>query len=139
MGPNENRTSSPRVDVVAAVVRQNGKVLLADRPSGKPPYGWEFPGGKREPGETLNEALKRELQEELGVDSLPLDLLYVTDVGRIRLHFIRTLLPQSAVPQGREGQSLRWADLHGGIPKDLLSGDLDFWKFLTFFETETIF
>jgi len=132
MKPEDN-TSRPRIDVVAAVVRRNGKVLLADRPLSKPPQGWEFPGGKREPGETLNEALRRELQEELGVDSLPLDLLYVTDCGRIRLHFIRTLLPEDAVPQGREGQSLRWVGLSGGVPAGLLPGDLNFWKFLTFF------
>ena len=55
-----------RIHVAAAVIREAGKVLLASRPAGKPPAGWEFPGGKIEPGETPAEALCRELEEELG-------------------------------------------------------------------------
>lgn len=57
------------ITVVAAVIRREGKVLLASRPASKPPLGWEFPGGKVEPGENFNAALRRELLEELGVDS----------------------------------------------------------------------
>ena len=56
-----------RIHVAAAVIRRAGKVLLASRPAGKPPAGWEFPGGKIEPGETPAGALRRELEEELGV------------------------------------------------------------------------
>ena len=84
------------ITVVAAVIRREGKVLLASRPASKPPLGWEFPGGKVEPGENFNAALRRELLEELGVDSVPADRLYkvVTRNAEreIRLHFIRTLL-----------------------------------------------
>ena len=60
------------VEVAAAVLlREDGgtpEVLLAQRPEGKVFAGyWEFPGGKVEPGETMREALLRELQEELGI------------------------------------------------------------------------
>ena len=56
-------------EVVAAVLTQpDGRVLLAQRPPGKVYAGyWEFPGGKVEPGESLEAALARELHEELGI------------------------------------------------------------------------
>ena len=54
--------------VAAAVIEKDGKILIAQR-SLKDVFGglWEFPGGKVEPGETLEEALKRELYEELEI------------------------------------------------------------------------
>lgn len=60
------------IEVAAAILLRDGKdgteYLLAQRPEGKAYAGyWEFPGGKLEPGETLREALVREIQEELGV------------------------------------------------------------------------
>ncbi|MES1988903.1 MAG: Nudix family hydrolase [Pseudomonadota bacterium] len=54
---------------VGVIQREDGWVLLAERPVGKPWAGyWEFPGGKVEDGETPQQALKRELQEELGIE-----------------------------------------------------------------------
>ncbi|MBW1731513.1 MAG: 8-oxo-dGTP diphosphatase MutT [Deltaproteobacteria bacterium] len=56
------------LDVTAAVVWEKGKILITRRPSGTHMGGyWEFPGGKREDGETLEQCLKRELWEELGI------------------------------------------------------------------------
>src|ERR1700750_969703 len=60
-----------RIVLVAAVglIDAAGRVLLAQRPEGKPMAGlWEFPGGKVHPGETPEAALIRELDEELGID-----------------------------------------------------------------------
>ncbi|WP_436639509.1 (deoxy)nucleoside triphosphate pyrophosphohydrolase [Microbaculum sp. FT89] len=59
----------PLVLVAAvALVDVDGRVLIARRPTGKPMEGlWEFPGGKVEPGETPEDALTRELEEELGI------------------------------------------------------------------------
>lgn len=52
----------------AALVDPDGRVLICQRPEGKPLAGlWEFPGGKVEPGETPEQCLIRELDEELGV------------------------------------------------------------------------
>ena len=58
------------VDVaVGVLIREDGRVLLASRPEGKPYAGyWEFPGGKIEAGETPQEALKREIMEELDTE-----------------------------------------------------------------------
>ena len=54
----------------AALVDVDGRVLLAQRPEGKSMAGlWEFPGGKVDPGETPEQALVRELKEELGIDT----------------------------------------------------------------------
>ncbi len=58
------------VKVVAAVIEKHGKVLIAKRRKGDKLAGkWEFPGGKIDPGETAEEALKRELNEELGIET----------------------------------------------------------------------
>lgn len=60
------RKVTPHYDVTAAVIRRNGRVLIAQRPPDGMLGGlWEFPGGKREPGETLEECLRREIREEL--------------------------------------------------------------------------
>ncbi|MDB5843103.1 MAG: hypothetical protein JWP79_413, partial [Polaromonas sp.] len=53
---------------VGILIRADDALLLSTRPDGKPYAGyWEFPGGKLEAGETVEEALRRELMEELGV------------------------------------------------------------------------
>ena len=56
------------IRVVAAVIRQNGKIFATQRGYGEWKDGWEFPGGKIETGETPEAALKREIQEELDTE-----------------------------------------------------------------------
>lgn len=56
-----------QIDVAAAVIHRDGKVLAAQRGYGGLAGGWEFPGGKVEPGESPEEALVREVAEELAV------------------------------------------------------------------------
>ena len=56
------------IRVVAAVIRQNGKIFATQRGYGEWKDGWEFPGGKIETGETPEEALRREIQEELDTE-----------------------------------------------------------------------
>ena len=53
------------IEVVAAAIYKDGKVLAAQRGYGEFKGGWEFPGGKVEPGESLEEAIVREIQEEM--------------------------------------------------------------------------
>jgi len=57
------------IEVSAGLVFRGGKLLIAQRPEGGHLAGlWEFPGGKREPGESFEECLRRELREELGIE-----------------------------------------------------------------------
>lgn len=66
---NPASTARTPIDVaVGVLIRADGKFLITSRPEGKPYAGyWEFPGGKLEAGETVEQALQRELDEELGI------------------------------------------------------------------------
>lgn len=64
-----SETSGKIIEVSAGLVFRRGKLLITQRPAGGHLAGlWEFPGGKREPGESFEEALHRELMEELGIE-----------------------------------------------------------------------
>lgn len=59
----------PHYDVAAAIIRKRGRILITQRPASGMLGGlWEFPGGKKETGESLEAAAKREIREELGID-----------------------------------------------------------------------
>ena len=65
-----------QINVVGAVILDEGRVMCAQRgPDGSLPGMWEFPGGKIEPGESPQEALKREILEELGCNIVVGDLI----------------------------------------------------------------
>jgi 8-oxo-dGTP diphosphatase len=97
-----------------ALVDPDGRVLLARRPEGKPMAGlWEFPGGKLGPGETPEEALIRELREELGVDTEESCLAPFTFAshGYEGFHLLMPLYlcrVWSGGPAPKEGQELAW-------------------------------
>jgi mutator protein MutT len=58
------------IQVTAGVILRGDLVLVCQRPlTGRHPGKWEFPGGKVEPGETLEQCLRRELEEELGIEA----------------------------------------------------------------------
>ena len=118
------------IHVAAAVIIRNGKVLLASRPADKPPVGWEFPGGKLEPGETVADAAQRELREELDLQIIPQQELYHLNTGKLLLSFIRCEISPDAIPVPRENQQFRWENIVPDAPDDLLPNDLKFWNFL---------
>lgn len=60
--------STRNIEVVAAIIMNEGKIFATQRGYGKFKDGWEFPGGKMEPGETPQQALKREIREELDTE-----------------------------------------------------------------------
>ena len=106
-------TATPVVDVaVGVVLRDDGAVLIGQRPAGKPYAGWwEFPGGKLEAGESVADALARELHEELGlevVDSTPWVVRgHAYPHATVRLWF-RRVRRWRGEPRPREGQALAW-------------------------------
>jgi len=107
--------------VAAALFDAEGRVLLARRPEGKSMAGlWEFPGGKIEPGETPEAALKRELFEELTVEIDPkkLEPIKFASFSYPEFHLLMPLYACRewiGTPTATEGQMLDWVhveDLH---------------------------
>jgi 8-oxo-dGTP diphosphatase len=109
------------VDVAVGVLVERdgegreGRFLLTSRPEGKPYAGyWEFPGGKFEPGETVDEALRRELHEELGITIgavHPWKIeLFDYPHALVRLHFCK-VFDWSGEFEMREGQQMAWCEL----------------------------
>ena len=107
--------------VAAALIDPAGKILLAQRPEGKAMAGlWEFPGGKIEPGERPEQALTRELNEELSITVSESDLIPLTFASHTYEKF-HLSMPLYAIhkwrgtPLPNEGQKLEWVvigDLH---------------------------
>jgi len=104
------------VDVAVGVLLQaDGRFLLTSRPEGKVYAGyWEFPGGKLEVGETVEQALRRELQEELGI-TIGAAQAWKTQMvdyphALVRLHFCKVWDWQGSLEM-REGQSHAWQSL----------------------------
>ncbi|KAF1714200.1 DNA mismatch repair protein MutT [Pseudoxanthomonas yeongjuensis] len=98
--------------VAAAITDARGRILLARRTDGRDLAGlWEFPGGKREPGESPEDALVRELQEELGITvKVGPPLIEVPQQypdKRLRLD-VRHVVAWQGTPRGIEGQALAW-------------------------------
>lgn len=97
-----------------ALIDADGRILLAQRPPGKSLAGlWEFPGGKIEPGETPEQTLVRELNEELGISTKEACLAPLTFAshGYERFHLLMPLFVcrrYDGIPQGREGQLIKW-------------------------------
>jgi 8-oxo-dGTP diphosphatase len=100
---------------VGVLVRADGALLLSTRPPGKPYEGyWEFPGGKIEAGETVEQALRRELIEELGVTIDAAQVWKVTEHdyphALVRLHWCKVHAWQGEFEM-REGQQMAWQQL----------------------------
>lgn len=101
------------IHVVAGIITDaRGRILLSRRTEGRDLAGrWEFPGGKREPGETPEEALIRELQEELGitpeVGAAFINVPQLYPDKRLRLD-VRFVTGWQGNPRGHEGQALAW-------------------------------
>ena len=100
------------VDVVAALIWDQKKFLICQRPEGKTrELLWEFVGGKREPGETLQEALVRECREELDVTvkvgNLFVEVLHEYPDIHIRLSLFHCTLGDE-IPKKLEHKDLRW-------------------------------
>lgn len=101
------------VEVVAAVVERDGHYLITRRLEGTHLAGlWEFPGGKILPGEKPEDALRRELKEELGVEAAVGELIeavtWTYPEKTVRILFFRSALHGEPCPQER--QEMRWVE-----------------------------
>ena len=109
--PASPERSEGHIEVVAAVIERAGRVLIARRQVGSHLGGlWEFPGGKRQAGETAEAALVREIREELDaaidVGELVFHVTHAYDDRTVALYFYRCRLRSEARPL--LGQEMRW-------------------------------
>jgi len=100
------------VVVVAAIIRRDSKILITRRfDHVHLPGLWEFPGGKVEPSESLEVALKREIREELGMEIRVDDEFFRVEheypTKTVRLHFFNCMIVQHE-PQPLDVADLRW-------------------------------
>ena len=113
------RSQMTTILVSAAVIERDGRFLVTRRLKDTHLEGyWEFPGGKCEPGESLEASLVRELDEELAVDAVIGEKILVTShvypQRHVELHFFDVTLLGDPIPQ--LGQDMCW------IPREELSG-----------------
>ena len=106
--------SPPIVDVAIALITRGEQVLICRRPADKPLGGyWEFPGGKRNPDETLQQCVIREIREELGILITPVQPLAIVehlyDHARVRIHpFLCQLI--DGEPRPFQADAIQWVD-----------------------------
>ena len=124
---------TPRsIRVAAAVVWRDGRVLMTRRPPGGPlGLKWEFPGGKLEAGEAAEQALVRELREELGVAAVTQGTLAVErheyDHGlSVELHFVLCELESLDFRPSPEVHEVRWNRPSEVDPAEVLDADRGF-------------
>ena len=117
--------------VSAAIIHRRGQVLVGQRrKADRHALKWEFPGGKVEPGETPQQALVRELREELQIEAeVGTELArYEHDYASgSRVHLLFFCVSKfSGEPNGKVFEQIRWVELHSLPALDFLEGDLDF-------------
>ena len=113
-----------------ALIDRDGRVLISQRPQGKSMEGlWEFPGGKVESGETPEEALVRELYEELGIETWSSCLAPLTFAshGYSDFHLLMPLFAcrkWDGIPKSKEGQNLKWVNVKSLIDFPMPPADI---------------
>lgn len=120
--------STKRLDVVALILIQDEKVLVAQRPAkDRLAFKWEFPGGKIEKGESPEAALIREIQEELGLEieeiSHYMTTEYLEPPVPVRLHAYQAK-SKGGIPRSKVHQQIRWVTIRDLLQLDLAPADV---------------
>lgn len=123
--------------VVAGFLKnEKRECLLTQRPKGKAMEGlWEFPGGKIQKDELPEEALRRELKEELGIEVEPSSMKPITFASHAYEQF-HLFMPLYEIgrwkgnPEGKEGQNLKWVEIEKLLDIHLLPADVPLAVFL---------
>lgn len=98
------------ISVAAAIIERDGHVLACQRGSGDMAGGWEFPGGKVEPGESAEQACRREIREELGCELGACALFSVVEHDYPSFHLSMQCFTTSVAP-GSEPRMLEHSDM----------------------------
>lgn len=115
------------IEVVAAIIHHDGKILATQRGYGDFKDGWEFPGGKIESGETAEQAIVREIQEELNVTIVPEKLVTTVECDYPKFHLTMHCF-LSSIKEGHvallEHEAMKWLakdelDSVGWLPADV--------------------
>lgn len=123
-------SNSPAISVVCAIIERDHHVLIAQRPPGKHLAGkWEFPGGKIDPGETPENALLREIREELAcrliiTRRLPPNIHHYETTSIELIPFVCRLAIDSPPPVSHEHTNLIWVTPQEILQHDLAPADL---------------
>ncbi|MBP5487620.1 MAG: (deoxy)nucleoside triphosphate pyrophosphohydrolase [Bacteroidales bacterium] len=116
------------IEVVAAVIRKDGMIFATQRGYGDFKDWWEFPGGKVEPGESLEEALKREIREELSAEIRIEKLLRTVEWDYPAFHLTLHCFLCSLATEGmslNEHEAARWLDGTSIYSVKWLPADMD--------------
>lgn len=124
------RIAKPEITVVAGLIVSDSQILVCQRRSDDShALKWEFPGGKVEPGETLSEALRRELREELGVEArigkevFRTRHLYGEMQAALELIFLQASMDPSAKLQNLAFERFEWTEIRLLEKYDFLQAD----------------
>ncbi len=120
--------SSPMTRVTVGILQQNGKILVCQRKKGTR-YGlkWEFPGGKVEPNESIENCLSRELQEELSlkvgsIGKMEIQSADYDDGGKFEVHYC-FVTDFEGEPLNNVFEQIRWVSPHELTTLDHLEGN----------------
>ena len=117
------------IAVVAGLIFDQDRLLVCQRNAQRPfPLKWEFPGGKLEHGEGYEDALRRELKEELDIEAGGLSLIFqhqhlYSNIARVNLRFFR-VEHYSGEPKNLVFRQIKWVPMGELLRIDFLDGDL---------------
>lgn len=116
------------IEVVAGIIKDGEKIFATQRGYGEFKDGWEFPGGKMEPGETPQQALARELKEELAIDVSVGDFLCTVDYDyptfHLTMHCFFCTIVGGKTPELLEHEAAKWLSMSELHSVDWLPADV---------------